>query len=158
MLDYFDTLRKFWGYTAFRPLQEDVIKSVLEGKDTLGLMPTGGGKSLTFQVPAMTMPGICLVITPLIALMQDQVETLKKLYPVRFNYKASPQEESIGFIAEDVPDLVATKNRKSIGPMDVIAVLTKVIQEQQKSIEELSARIEDLEKQRGNRTPDQGKL
>jgi ATP-dependent DNA helicase RecQ len=79
MTDYHDTLRKYWGYGSFRPLQEDIIRSVLAGKDTLGLMPTGGGKSLTFQVPGMTMPGLCLVITPLIALMKDQVENLNKL-------------------------------------------------------------------------------
>ena len=57
MSDYHDTLRKYWGFNSFRPLQEEIIRSVLAGKDTLGLMPTGGGKSLTFQVPAMTMPG-----------------------------------------------------------------------------------------------------
>ena len=72
-----ETLEKHWGYTSFRPLQEDIIQSVLDGKDTLGLMPTGGGKSITFQVPAMIMKGICIVVTPLIALMKDQVDNLR---------------------------------------------------------------------------------
>ena len=76
---YHEILAKYWGYTAFRPLQEDIIHSVAEGKDTLGLMPTGGGKSITFQVPALAMEGICIVVTPLIALMKDQVENLRRL-------------------------------------------------------------------------------
>jgi ATP-dependent DNA helicase RecQ len=76
---YRQILTKYWGYNSFKPLQEDIIKSVAEGKDTLGLMPTGGGKSITFQVPALAQEGICLVITPLIALMKDQVNRLNNL-------------------------------------------------------------------------------
>jgi len=74
---YHDILQKYWGYDDFRDLQEDIIRSVCEGRDTLALMPTGGGKSITFQVPALAMEGICLVVTPLIALMKDQVDNLK---------------------------------------------------------------------------------
>mgnify|MGYP005863552093 FL=1 len=76
---YHKILEKYWGYPAFRPLQEDIIHSVCAGKDTLGLMPTGGGKSITFQVPALAMEGICIVVTPLIALMKDQVENLRRV-------------------------------------------------------------------------------
>ncbi|MCB0380957.1 MAG: DEAD/DEAH box helicase, partial [Flavobacteriales bacterium] len=71
-------LIKYWGHTEFRPLQEDIITNVLEGKDTLALLPTGGGKSICFQVPALAKEGICVVISPLIALMKDQVENLLK--------------------------------------------------------------------------------
>jgi len=77
--NYKKVLTKYWGFTSFKPLQEDIIRSVAEGKDTLGLMPTGGGKSITFQVPAMVNDGICLVITPLIALMKEQVARLNKM-------------------------------------------------------------------------------
>ncbi|KQM69574.1 recombinase RecQ [Pedobacter sp. Leaf216] len=72
-----EILQKYWGHQAFRPLQEDIISSVLEGKDSLALLPTGGGKSICFQVPALVKEGICIVVSPLIALMKDQVENLK---------------------------------------------------------------------------------
>ena len=77
MLSTEEVLLKYFGHNAFRDLQKDIISNVLEAKDTIALLPTGGGKSICFQVPALMLNGVCIVISPLIALMKDQVENLK---------------------------------------------------------------------------------
>lgn len=73
-----EILNEYWGYDSFRPSQATIIHQALEGKDVLGLLPTGAGKSICYQIPALIKPGICIVISPLIALMNDQVVNLKK--------------------------------------------------------------------------------
>ena len=78
MQKYINILRKYWGFENFRPMQDKIVESIGKGIDTLGLLPTGGGKSITFQVPALAMDGVCLVVTPLVALMKDQVANLRK--------------------------------------------------------------------------------
>ncbi|MFI3280915.1 MAG: ATP-dependent DNA helicase RecQ [Rikenellaceae bacterium] len=78
-LDIYAILKKYWGYSEFRPMQREIINSVLAGRDTLALLPTGGGKSLTYQIPALMNDGVCIVVTPLIALMKDQVDRLRSL-------------------------------------------------------------------------------
>src|SRR5688572_10150055 len=77
-MDLLPVLNKYWGYNSFRPMQEEIMQTVLSGQDVLAILPTGGGKSICFQVPAMSMDGLCIVVTPLVALMQDQVNQLKK--------------------------------------------------------------------------------
>ena len=98
---YRQILTKYWGFASFRPLQEDIIRSVAEGKDTLALMPTGGGKSITFQVPALAQEGICLVITPLISLMKDQVNRLNSLGIKSLGIHSGMSAEEIGNVLEN---------------------------------------------------------
>ncbi len=92
--DMLAVLRRYWGYGSFRPLQQEIITSVLSGHDTLGLLPTGGGKSLTFQVPAMMLDGVTLVVTPLISLMKDQVDNLRSVgIPATYLYSGMSLRE-----------------------------------------------------------------
>ena len=97
MTDFKEILTRYWGYTKFRPVQEEIIRSVFDGRDTLGLLPTGGGKSITFQVPALAREGICLVVIPLIALMKDQVANLQKkgIRAIAVNSSMSSEEIDI---------------------------------------------------------------
>lgn len=95
-MKYLDVLHQYWGYPDFRGIQRDIIESIGSGRDTLGLMPTGGGKSLTFQVPALAMGGVCIVVTPLISLMKDQVDHLRaKGIPATAIYSGMRHEEIV---------------------------------------------------------------
>ena len=96
MEKYRAILKQYWGYPDFRGIQADIIRSISEGHDTLGLMPTGGGKSITFQVPTLAMEGMCLVVTPLIALMKDQVYNLRRRgIPAAAVYSGQSREEIV---------------------------------------------------------------
>lgn len=101
MEKYREILKRYWGYESFRPAQEKVIESVAKGKDTLALMPTGGGKSICFQVPAMAAEGICLVISPLIALMKDQVESLRRIGIGALSVHSGMTPRSIGIALDN---------------------------------------------------------
>lgn len=97
--DIHSILKRYWGYDSFRPLQEEIIRSVLDGKDTLGLMPTGGGKSIVFQVAGLALGGLTIVISPLISLMKDQVDNLRNhhIQAVYFHSAMSPVENRISW-------------------------------------------------------------
>jgi ATP-dependent DNA helicase RecQ len=95
-------LKKYWKYSSFRPLQEEIIRSVLDGKDTFVLLPTGGGKSICYQVPALMLPGFCLVISPLIALMHDQVKRLKTMNIPAIYFHASQSRSEVSLELENL--------------------------------------------------------
>jgi ATP-dependent DNA helicase RecQ len=96
-----DILQRYWGHEQFRPLQEDIIRSVLEGNDTLALLPTGGGKSICFQVPALCINKLCIVVSPLIALMNDQVEHLEAKGIAAAAITSAMQPDEIGIVLEN---------------------------------------------------------
>lgn len=104
MNNIYHVLERHWGYRQFRPMQEDIIQSVLDGHDTLALLPTGGGKSLCFQVPAMAKDGLCLVISPLIALMKDQVENLRRKGITAFSITAENNRNEVRQILKTAGD------------------------------------------------------
>lgn len=108
MRDIHSILREYWGYAAFRPLQQEIIETVLAGCDCLALLPTGGGKSLCFQVPALAKPGLCLVISPLIALMKDQVENLRRKNITAFSIHSGLSRREV----ENTLQLTANSNCK----------------------------------------------
>ena len=100
---YLEILHRYWGYPDFRGIQREIIESIGSGKDTLGLMPTGGGKSLTFQVPALAQKGVCVVITPLISLMKDQVDHLKQRnIPAAAIYSGMRQDEIVTILENSI--------------------------------------------------------
>jgi len=94
-MDKFELLKHYWGYSQFRPLQEKIIDAVLEGKDVLGLLPTGGGKSLCYQLPSLLLKGTVLVVSPLIALMEDQVKQAKAKGLKAMYFETHPKSLSI---------------------------------------------------------------
>ena len=96
-----EILKRYWGYEQFRPLQEAIIRSVIDGKDTLALLPTGGGKSVCFQVPALCIHKLCIVISPLIALMNDQVEHLEAQGIAAAALTSAMQPDEIGIVLEN---------------------------------------------------------
>lgn len=116
MSEAIQILKKYWGYEAFRPFQAEIVQSILDQKDTLGILPTGAGKSICYQVPAIAMDGICLVISPLIALMKDQVESLKKRGVKSYAVHAAMSKREVDIVLDnciygDVKILIVSPER-----------------------------------------------